>query len=556
MRLTAVNHWDVAIATHTANHPSARHWCEDVDTAKPFKIVPERRLDVLWASPSCTEHSYAKGGHSIDDQNRASAWVVPRMAESLRPKVIIVENVRQFIKWGPIEPVYKRDGSPKLDAKGQQVFRPIKKRSGETFRAWFAAIEALGYTGRWDLLNAADFGEPQTRVRLFIVFAAPGIEWTWPGPTHGPADSLEVASGLRKPWVPAREIVELGVSTKSIFEPVFGRTEDAYLSPNTIRRIVAGVQRYCSPAFSEAFLVILRHYAGALSLDEPLPTIATGSGRGGGHIALAEPTLVPVVIGQHGGGVARSVDDPLPTVTTDGVIRVAEPVLVDVRHGDRPHQPRSLDDPLTTVTAKNGVGLAEPFVVSYYGDSETGGSHAPRSIDDPIPTVTTANRFGVAEPFIVPQNGDGTAALDDPLPTVTTTSRGVRLVEPYLVAHFGEREGQAPRTHGIDEPLPTVTHRGAGDLVEPVIEPVAGEAPSGRVVMIDGKPYLLDVRFRMLQPHELARAQGFPDDYQFTGSKSDRTAQIGNAVPVGVAHALGRAALRALGYGDRDEEAA
>ncbi|MDB5069584.1 MAG: cytosine-specific methylase [Candidatus Eremiobacteraeota bacterium] len=570
MRLTAVNHWDVAIATHSANHPEHRHWCEDIDTAKPFKIVPEGHLDILWASPSCTEHSYAKGGGDVDDQKRASAWAIPRMVEALRPRVVVVENVRPFLKWGPVQ----------VSKTGK--VRPIASRRGETFRAWCAAIESLGYTCSWNLLNAADYGEPQTRVRLFVTFVSNGVRWRWPEPSHARPDSLEVSAGTRLPWVAARRIIDWALPSQSIF------ARERPLSPNTMRRIEAGIRRYCAGPLAEAFLVVLRKHADAQSCDDPTPTVTAG----GTHIGIAEPTLTPFiganrtnneardvadpiatvttatggglflaqptafVLGQHGGSEARSVDQPIPTVTTDGYTRV---FTVDVRHGEDDMRMQLLDDPLATVTAKNGVGIVEPFISSYEREGD-GIPSRPRSLDEPLGTIVTRDRFAVVEPFITSYYGDGDGgehqprSTDDPLPTVTTASR-FGVVEPFLAAHFGERDGQEPRTHAVTEPLPTVTHRGAGDLVEPIIAPAEPNAP-GRVVEIDGKPYVLDVRFRMLQPHELALAQGFPAGYVFTGSKAAQTAQIGNAVPVGVAHALGRAALYALGYRETAESVA
>lgn len=533
-RLTAVNHWDVAIATHTANHPDAKHLCADVDQLRARELADDGRLDILWASPSCTEHSYAKGGHDVDDQNRVSAWAVVRETERYRPRVVIVENVPPFRNWGPVH-----EG-----ADGR--VRPIKSRRGETFRAWFAAMEALGYTGKWDLLNSADYGAAQTRIRFFAIFTAPGVDVDIPKPTHGKPGTLEVEAGLRRPWVGAREIIDWSLAGTSIFE------RDRPLSPNTMRRIEEGIRRYC-PGVADAFLVVLRNHADAQSIDDPAPTIVAS----GGHVGLAETALTPFVcanrthnapvsaddpapvvttahggglfiaepfiLGQHGGSVARSVEEPMPTVTQDGYVRVFEPHLIDVRHGSEDVRVQSLDEPTSTLTSKNGLGIVEPFLTSYYGESN-GAMHAPRTVGDPVPTITTANRFG--------------------------------LVEPYLAAHFGERDGQAPRTKSIDEPTWTVTHRGAGDLVEPVIVPADERAPRGRVVIIDGRRYLLDVRFRMLQPHELSRAQGFPPGYHFTGTKSDQTAQVGNAVQVDVAEALYAQALIGLGYGDRDDEAA
>ena len=93
------------------------------------------------------------------------------------------------------------------------------------------------------------------------------------------------------------------------------------------------------------------------------------------------------------------------------------------------------------------------------------------------------------------------------------------LVEPFLLQYYGN--GEARR---IGLPLDTVTCK-------------------DRFALIDGCPVSLDIRFRMLQPHELAAAQGFPGDYQFSGNKSQQVKQIGNAVPVNTAAALCKAVL-------------
>jgi DNA (cytosine-5)-methyltransferase 1 len=608
-RIYAVNHWDRAIATHSANHADVEHRCVDLNAVDLRSLVPEGRLDVLWASPSCTEHSYAKGGKNIDDQKRASAWAVVHSIDAFRPKIVFIENVKPFVNWGPV----------KYDAR-KKIYRPIAKRRGETFRAWIAAIESMGYRVEWRFLNAADFGEAQTRIRFFLVARADGRRIAWPIATHSRDGATELFDA-KQPWRAAREIIDRTVPAASIFERA------RPLAPNTLARIEVGLKRFCSPALAEAFLVVLRRNADVSDLGDPVPTVVAGGthlglaepsltpfvglnmtgsaprsvddplptimAQGGGGVYVAEPiaepfhganrtnnvprsldepipplttsggvfvvepTLTPFVLGQHGGSVARDVDQPIPTVTQDGAISIVEPTaqpyLVEVNHSQDGRPARSIEDPLPTVTAKNGVGMVEPFVVSYYGDSG-GGPHRPRGLDEPIPTVVTENRFGLVEPFIVPQQGRGAASIHEPLDTVTTTSRGVRYVEPFLTAHFGEREGQEPRVHSIDAPLPTVTHRGAGDYVEPVAEPVEVPAPRERVVEIDGKLYVLDIRFRMLQPFELARAQGFPDDYVFTGTKSEQTAQIGNAVPTRVAKAL-CASVVADAFGTRRRKA-
>lgn len=731
--LTAVNHWDVAIASHTANHPYANHLHAEVDRLKSGELSADGRLDILWASPSCSEHSYAKGGHGVDDQNRVSAWAINREIERYRPAVVIVENVPPFRNWGPVERVLNPDGSQKVDKHGNPLMRPIKARRGETFRAWFASVESMGYEGKWALINSADHGEPQTRIRWFGIFTLPGVVVPFPEPSHAKPGTLGVDSGDQLPWVGAREIIDWSLRGTSIFE------RDRPLSPNTMRRIEEGIRRYCSGALAEAFIVVLRNHADAQSINDPAPTITAGGthvglaetdlrpfiganrtnnvARGadepvaavttatGGGLFFAEPFVCgsrtnnapkspdeplptvaansggflvePFVLGQQEGAVARDVEQPLPTVTGGGYVRVFEPMVVDyaMRDGEgsgkKPSPATPVDEPLGTVITRDRFGIAEPFVVEAGrpDDRETRATtdplgtvtgsnryavaepiiinvchgdrpHQPKSLDDPLGTVTAKNGAGMIEPFIVPQQGDGTLTVDDPLDTITTTSRGKRLIEPvaepfltsyygdsaggahvprsvedpvptittanrfglvqpYLVAHFGERPTQTPRVHSLDDPAPAVTHRGAGDLVEPVVEPFtvshgglkdgqenvnrtrsvdepiptatasgagylaepsiapAGPNARGRVVLIDGKPYQLDVRFRMLQPHELAAAQGFPAGYIFTGTKEAQTAQIGNAVPVGVAKALLREAIIGLGYGvGRDETAA
>lgn len=365
--LVAVNHDPHAIVAHATNHPNARHIRTEVDKLRPRALSCSGKLDILWASPACTEHSYAKGGASLDYKSRVSAWAIPREVERYRPRIVIVENVPSFQHWGPVECVFNDDGTPKMAKNGEQVVRPIKSRRGATFNAWFAAMESSGsgYTGRWKVLNCADHGAAQTRSRLFAVFTAPGVDYEWPAETHGPADSPDVLSGRLAPYTPARAIVELGRSTsRSIFSPLFGARGNEYLSPTTLLRIAAGVWKFCSPAYNEAFLVVLRRNADARSLDLPLPPILAK----GHHIALAEPVLRPFTIGQHGGSVPRDfARDPLSTVTTAGFVRVAEPYLARVNRGlskGETHASRvsSLDYPLGTVTTKNGTGLADPIV--------------------------------------------------------------------------------------------------------------------------------------------------------------------------------------------------
>lgn len=396
VKLTAINHWDVAVATHSANHPESRHYCASLDSLNPRELFAEGELDLLWASTECTHHSVARGGRPINDQSRATAWCVVRWAEALRPKIIIVENVSEFLSWGAI------------DSKG----KPMRSKKGATFIAWVRALESLGYRVEWQILCAADYGDPTSRRRLFVQAVRGNRKIVWPEPTHVDpklgTDFLEV----RLPWRGAREIVDFSLPSQSIFK----RTKP--LSPKTMARIMAGLQKYGL----KPYVVAWDHQSGKgdWSGDQPLSTVTTKARHG-----IVEPYIIPYR-GENGHQQPRShsIREPLPTVTAGGV----------------------------------GHALVEPFLVSYYGNGEA------LSIADPVDTVTTKDRFGLVQP----------------------------------------------------------------------------------TVQVAGERYLVDIRFRMLQPHELAAAQGFPADYQFTGGKTKAVKQIGNAVPVGLARALCASAIERL----------
>ena len=546
MELVCVNHWGVAIATHRLNHPEARHYVQDIATVRPAEIVPEGYLDLLMASPTCTHHSVARGGKPTSDQQRSDPWHIITWLTELRVKRIIIENVWEFTSWGPVDP---RTG------------KPIHARKGEYFRAWIAALRALGFEVEWRKLNAADFGDATTRQRFILMGRSDGKPIVWPVPTHRKREDgrLELFPGM-KPWRPAREIIDWEIKGRSIF----GRKKP--LAPKTLARIYAGAVKFNWP---EPFLVILRNHMAGQSIDGPLPAIAAE----GNHIGLAEPIVLanrtnnaarspddpaPVFTTAHGGGVAiaepfivkqgfrrdvQSIDEPAPTATTVARIGVAQPIILN-RHGDNGSvRARSVDEPVPTAVDRGAGYLIEPFVLSRQGEGAarsvaeptptqtakhshvlvapyygSGSGETCKSAEDPLDTVTAKARFGMVVPITHADGSQRARDVDsDPLPTLTTANRGELA---FITAQHGERPGQAPRVHDVEAPAPTIAASGHIDLVEPVIGP-------------DGVTY--DIRFRMLEPHELAAAMGFDGDgatYEFAGTKTDQIKQIGNAVSV------------------------
>ena len=307
--LVAVNHWPDAIETHTRNHPEAVHLCADLDSVDPRKIVPGKMLDMLIASPECTHHSNARGGKPRDDQSRMDAWSVVRWANDIYISTLLVENVVEFEDWGP------------LDSKGN----PIRRRKGEMFRAWIAALEALDYRVEYRKLNAMHYGAATSRERLFVLAHRGTRKLSWPSATHGDVDKNQPhLFGAIKPVRTAREIIDWSLSGTSIF----GRKKS--LSDATLKRIEVGLRKFCGIEF---ILPNERFYRGNAprSVDDPIPTVTQ---RGAGNL------VTPVIVQLNGnpeGSTAQSVDTPLRSVVASGNhFGLAKPFLMRwdyVRHG-------------------------------------------------------------------------------------------------------------------------------------------------------------------------------------------------------------------------------
>lgn len=309
LQLTAINHWHTAVETHSRNHPDAEHLCADIDSLTPGKVV-RGKLDLLVASPSCVQHSMARGNRTIDDQDRASAWCVVRWAESLRPRFICVENVSEWQKWGP------------LTLEG----RPWKGREGETFRAWVAALESCGYRVAMRVLNAADFGDATTRRRLFILAWRGRGSALWPEETHAEHPGSDLF-GPRSPWRAAREVIDWEIQGGSIFD------RRKPLAAKTLQRIADGLRRF-----------------GGAAADPWLRMLD------GGAPEPADP-VEPFMLGQQSGAVARPVSKPVPTVATSGAVSLIEPFVVSYYGTGGATATRQ---PLPTITTRDRFGLVEP----------------------------------------------------------------------------------------------------------------------------------------------------------------------------------------------------
>lgn len=568
----AINHDENAIAMHKTNHPDTLHYCESVFDVDPVAATSGKPVGLAWFSPDCRHFSKAKGAKPVKKEIRGLAWIVLRWALAKRPRVMMLENVEEFKTWGPLL---------------AEELRPDPARAGETFAAFvgmlstgieanhpalaevceFLSIEpgsqqaqqlvsGLGYEVDHRELRACDFGAPTIRKRFFMVMRCDGRQIQWPGASHGDPKSLEVQSGKLAPWRTAAECIDWDIPALSIFD------RKKPLAENTLKRIARGIQRFVIESASP-FIVKCNHtttkgkydcfrgqeldaplqtitkthgYAIAVPhltkfrtgatgqpVTEPVPTVTAGTSvrpGGNGHaLGIVEAALSPFIARQFGASVGHRVDEPSATVTAGGggKSQLVTPTLIQMGYGERPGQePRvlQLDNPLGTVTAGgNKFATVSAFLAKHYGGNYTGPGVG---LDEPAHSVTTVDHHAV--------------------------------VASHLVKLFGTcRDGQT-----LDVPMPTITAGGqhVGE-VRTFLETYCGESEDEWLVTIEGVKYqIVDIGMRMLQPHELYKAQGFPDGYvidqDYRGkryAKDKQVARCGNAVPPPFARALVEANL-------------
>lgn len=346
----AVNHWDIAIDTMSANHPKVKAVRADMMTLLPSEVL-RGQLDFFWASPSCTHHSRAKGGRPRENQLRSQPELLYPWIDYGRPKFIVIENVPEFVEWGP------------LNAKNM----PIKKMKGKFFIHFIEGIKLRGYDVDWRVVCCADYGDATTRKRLFIKAVRHGCgKIEWPEPTHAENPQEDLFGTKLKKWRAIRECLDFD----DIGRSVFNRPKP--LAEKTMRRIADGMRKYCGidlqpflvkmygtgksnnidkPIRAQTcvrkdyictpFVVDHTNNGKARSVDKPIPAQTTKD-----HVSL----ITPMVLGQQGGAECRPVDKPVPTIATSGAIRLITPFVVDNANGGII---RGADEPMNTVTVKD-----------------------------------------------------------------------------------------------------------------------------------------------------------------------------------------------------------
>ncbi|KIP82106.1 DNA methyltransferase [Stenotrophomonas maltophilia] len=558
----AYNHDELAIGMHAANHPLTEHHREDIWHADPRVDVAGRPVGWFHASPDCTHFSQAKGGQPRSRKTRALSWVVLKWIGMLRradllngtntaPRIFSMENVWQMLTWGPLVAkrckntgrVIKMDGTvasrgERVPVENQQLI-PDKRHSGRTWRQLVAALRAQGYVVEWRKLVASDYGAGTSRERLFVLGRRDGQAIVWPEASHGSAPS-------QTPRVTAADCLDFSIPCRSIF------TRPRPLADATMRRVAKGVIRHVLQA-ADPFVV-------------PMPTASADNAA-----------AAAAFIAEHANASNQrtmAADEPLRTVCAGvkgGHFSVVTPILAGVGGRAAQTEPRSGADPLYTMTAKADTALVAPSMVKFRGDS------IGHPVTDPVPTITSgagaarpagaAHALGISAASLAMLRNNMTGADPKaPLSTIAAQGKHHGLVTAHLLTKTSNHPGAAAGAS-----LPTITSAGNQALVEctlspeqiegaervaaflvkyygtganapSLLDPMATVTTKDRLalvtVVIKGTPYVIvDIGLRMLKPHELFRAQGFPQGYIIdrtaNGTPLKTTAQVrmvGNSV--------------------------
>jgi DNA (cytosine-5)-methyltransferase 1 len=230
--VAGVDLWARATETYSLNFPNATIFTRDLANLRPQHVLDQvGPIDLLLASPECTNHSVAKGAAPRDEESKRLAFQVIRFAKVLKPRWIVVENVIQMRTWDHF----------------QDWLSKLQNSTKEQYKTWYQT------------LDASHFGVPQRRRRLFIVASrdeAPFI-------VQGGKSKIRNAARI------LTESAENGLAWK--FTPL----ENGRRAPATLSRAKRAI---AENGEGNSFIMVYYGSDGAggwQSLDRPLRTVTT-----------------------------------------------------------------------------------------------------------------------------------------------------------------------------------------------------------------------------------------------------------------------------------------
>lgn len=353
--IACVNHDPKAIKSHWANHPEVKHFEEDIRTLDLTDLValtnlyrikyPDAYL-ILWASLECTNFSKAKGGQPRDADSRTLADHLPRYVVALQPDYVQIENVVEFMSWGP------------LDANG----KPVSRKNGQDFMRWRKVIFGHGYQDEWRELNSANYGAYTSRNRLFGIFARPGLPIAWPEPTHAKNPSKFSMHGDLQRWKAVKDVLDFSDEGESIF------TRKIPLVDSSLERIYAGLVKFVANGDTS---FIQKHFSG-----KPMGKVIPINGPAGVITTSANQSLVNInfLTIYNGKSLYRSVEEPSPVIACNDRFSLIQPFLMPTNYDNKPV---SIDRPAPTITANRK---------HHYLVNPSHGGHCTSS-DQPCPVI-------------------------------------------------------------------------------------------------------------------------------------------------------------------------
>ena len=551
--IACVNHDANAIASHAANHPEAKHFTEDIRTLELSPLVSHLdRMEklypsafvVLWASLECTNFSKAKGGQPRDADSRTLAEHLFRYIDAIKPDYIQIENVEEFMSWGP------------MDENG----KPISMYKGDDYTRWVTNVKLHGYDFEYRVLNAADFGAYTTRKRFFGIFAKKGLPIVFPEPTH-----VKVPTGNLEKWKPVKDVLDFSDEGISIFE------RKKPLSEKTLERIYAGLIKFVAGG-KEAFMVKWNSMSRtgkyqAPGVDEPCHAVTCQN-----RLGVARVSFLSKYFSGHPESKNISVEGPAHTIKCkdNHALIISDFLAAYYGNGDNV---RSVDSPAPTVTTKDRLSLVSPFFMNYYTGggqlSEVGqpcsalttipkqrlvfidqqfGKSRPAGTDKPLGTLTTNPKYSLVNclPWIMNTNFNNIgSSIEQPAQAITANRKWHYLMNPqFQSAGASINKPCFTLIARMDKRPPYLVVTESGWVA---IEIYYTDSLMTRKIKEFMALYgIVDIKMRMLKISELKRIMGFPTDYVLIGSQSNQKKFIGNAVEVNMARVLCSALARKL----------
>ena len=505
--IACVNHDSKAIESHWKNHPEVKHFEEDIRTLDLTELAmcvkewqqlfPSAKL-VLWASLECTNFSKAKGGQPRDADSRTLADHLHRYVHILQPHYIMIENVVEFMSWGPLN----EDG------------KPISRKSGKDFLRWCREMCAHEYLNEWREMNSADFGAYTSRNRLFGAFYRPYLPIVWPEPTHSKKVIKGMFDELEK-WKPVRDVLDL----KDEGESIFNRKKA--LSEKTLDRIYYGLIKYVAKG-DTAF--ISKYYSGKPSgknipITGPAGTITTADGQ-----ALVNPVCLLKYNSTNKNGVHHppSLDAPSPVIATQQRLGIVQAAFLQHYYGNG--YATSTDQPCPTLTTKERCALVSTKDLSSNNQSQ--------SIDTAAGTIMPRDKHYLVktESYLMPTSyGNNPKSLEGPCPVITANRKHHYIVNPSHGGHSTSTEAPCPVIIARQDKAPLYLVQVENGSV--AIGIYDNDSPASiRIKEFMAAFNLVDIKMRMLRVHELLKIQGFPDNYVLCGNQTDQKKFIGNSV--------------------------